>query len=212
VVKDEIAYGHVLLDNYLGRLPLEVLLKRDVKAVRLMTDGTWAIVKESYLPQLNTMHAFYVLSPNLSCMQSSWCYTIIPALSSTMSPTRSHLPKRSGRVVVVQLIPFNREVLLRILHASLKSGKKLSLLLTKDTTIQLGHSRQRRIVVLQSYIHVVDGLLGQTAVEVAASMSCCLTITEFPRGQKGFLSSEGVISFDTFGMVVGELLPRLEWF
>jgi len=150
-------------------------------------------------------------------MQTSSYYPNFPALPSRMSPARSHLAKRSGRVFVVQLIPFNREpsvlltIPLRILHASLKSRNKLSLLLTKHTTEQLEHSRQRRIFVLQPYIHVVDGLLGQTAVEVAASMSCSLTVTEFPRGQKGLLSSEGVIPFNAFGTLVGELLPRLDW-
>ncbi len=42
-------------------------------------------------------------------------------------------------------------------------------------------------------------------------MSCSLTVTEFPRGQKGLLSSEGVIPFNAFGTLVGELLPRLDW-
>jgi len=158
-----------------------------------MTDGTWPIVKESYLPQLNTMHAVYVSSQNLSCMQSSSCYSIIPALSSWMSPARSHLAKRSGRVFVVQLIPFNREpsvllaIPLRILHASLKSRNKLSLLLTKHTTEQLEHSRQRRIFVLQPHTHVVNGLLGQTAVEVAARMSYRPKVIECPRTQKDLL-------------------------
>ncbi len=44
--KQKAEYGHFLLDNYFGRLPLEVRTNRDAEAARLISVETWAMTKE----------------------------------------------------------------------------------------------------------------------------------------------------------------------